>query len=55
MLAVGTGKTRQAAREWPVFTADGSASVHYEADVLVTEKGPWDLTEGMANLPDVIG
>lgn len=55
MLAVGTGKTRQGDREWPVFTADGSTSVHYEADVLITEKGPRDLTEGMAGLPDVIG
>lgn len=55
MIAVGTGKTRQAPNAWPIFTADGSASVHYEADVLITEKGPWDLTEGMANLPDVIG
>jgi methionyl aminopeptidase len=55
MLAVGTGKTKQGDRAWPVFTADGSASVHYEADVLVTEKGPWDLTEGMAGLPEVIG
>lgn len=55
MLAVGTGKTKQSPREWPVFTADGSVSVHYEADVLITEKGPWDLTEGMAGLPDLIG
>lgn len=55
MIAVGTGQTKQRPREWPVFTADGSASVHYEADILVTPEGPWDLTEGMADLPDVVG
>lgn len=55
MLGVGTGRTRQSEREWPVFTADGSASVHYEADVLITESGPRDLTEGMSHLPDTVG
>lgn len=55
MLAIGTGRTSQGDRAWPILTADGSASVHYEADVLITEKGPRDLTEGMTELPDIVG
>lgn len=55
MLALGTGQTKQGARSWPIYTADGSLSVHYEADVLVTDVGPRVLTHGMADLPDVIG
>lgn len=54
MLAIGTGQTRQARGEWPVFTADGSMSVHYEHDVLITEEGPRVLTAGLEELPDVI-
>jgi len=38
-----------------VFTADGSMSVHYEADVLVTEEGPVNLTEGLFKLPEIVG
>jgi len=55
MIAVGTGATKQADGEWPIFTADGSLSVHYEADVLITEDGPENLTEGLFGLPDVVG
>jgi methionyl aminopeptidase len=55
MLAIGTGDTQQHDGEWPVLTADGSMSVHYEHDVLITESGPRVLTEGMDELPDVIG
>lgn len=55
MIGAGTGKKTDADDVWPVFTADGSMSVHYEADVLITESGPRDLTEGMAGLPEVIG
>ncbi len=55
MIAIGTGSTEQAPGEWPIFTADGSLSVHYEADVLITEDGPDNLTEGLFELPDVIG
>ncbi len=40
---------------WPILTADRSVSVHYEADVLVTENGPRDLTVGMSELPDEVG
>jgi len=54
MLATGTGHTRQARREWPIYTADGSMSVHYEHDVLISEDGPIVLTEGLQVLPDVI-
>lgn len=55
MLAMGTSQTRQTPREWPVYTADGSLSVHYEHDVLITESGPRILTEGMERLPDIVG
>lgn len=55
MVNIGSGETRQAKGHWPIYTADGSRSVHYEADVLITEKGPRDLTEGMAGLPEVVG
>jgi methionyl aminopeptidase len=55
MVAVGTGETRQGRNQWPVYTADGSLSVHYEHDVLFTEHGPQILTEGLERLSDVIG
>lgn len=55
MLAVGTGEVNQKPRQWPVFTADGSIAAHYEHDVLVTEKGPRVLTEGLESLPDIVG
>lgn len=55
MIAIGTSRIIQRAREWPVFIADGSLSVHYEHDVLVTENGPRILTDGLQDLPDVVG
>ena len=55
MIAIGTGETLQQRRRWPILTADGSLAVHYEHDVLVTEDGPRVLTEGLEDLPDVIG
>lgn len=54
MIAVSTGQTVQRGRAWPVYTADGSLSVHYEHDVLITASGPRVLTEGLDELPDVI-
>ena len=54
MIAVGTGQTRQGRGEWPIFTADGSMSVHYEHDVLITEDGPRVLTHGLDEVPDVV-
>ena len=55
MIAVGTGASTSKPRQWPVFTADGSLSVHYEHDVLITDDGPRVLTEGLEDLPDVLG
>jgi len=55
MIAVGTHYIKADQKAWPIYTADGSLSVHYEADVLITEDGPRDLTEGMQELPDVVG
>ena len=55
MIAVGTGEIISEGKQWPIYTADGSLSVHYEADVLITDDGPIDLTEGMDRLPDIVG
>ncbi len=55
MLALGTGETVQRGNPWPVYTRDGSLSSHYEHDVLITEKGPRVMTEGMESLPDLVG
>lgn len=55
MLAVSTGGITQQSNKWPIYTDDGSLSVHYEHDVLVTEDGPRVLTEGLEDLPDVVG
>ncbi len=54
MIAIGTNRTVQKSGQWPIFTADGSASVHYEHDVLITEEGPRLLTEGLEDIRDVI-
>lgn len=55
MLAAGTGETASRGNPWPVYTKDGSLSSHYEHDVLITDKGPRVLTEGMDELPDIVG
>ncbi len=54
MIAIGTGRVAQDGNQWPLRTVDGSQSVHYEHDVLVTEDGPVVLTEGLEETPDVI-
>ena len=55
MIGIGTGQTRSEPRSWPVFTADGSLSVHYEHDILIASSGPRVLTEGLDDLPDIVG
>lgn len=55
MIAAGSADVMQHKNAWPVMTADGSMSVHYEHDVLITADGPRVLTEGMEQLPDVVG
>jgi methionyl aminopeptidase len=55
MIAVSTTETRTHGRAWPIHTGDGSLSVHYEADVLVTEDGMRNLTAGLDELPDIVG
>jgi methionyl aminopeptidase len=55
MIAAGTREIRSERNKWPIFTADGSLAVHYEADVLVTSDGPRVLTDGMEQLPDIVG
>ena len=54
MIAVGTSRLAQNPNQWPVFISDGSQSVHYEHDVLITERGPRVLTEGLDEVPDVV-
>ena len=41
--------------QWVVRAADGSLAVHHEANVMITEDGPEDLTAGLDQLPDVVG
>ncbi len=55
MIAMGTHDLKTNGKAWPIYTADGSLAVHYEADVLITDDGPRDLTEGMQDLPDIVG
>ena len=55
MIGAGTGDIKDHPRAWPIHTADASLAVHYEADVLITDNGPLDLTEGMSELPDIVG
>jgi len=55
MIAVGGSGILTERGKWPIHTDDGSLSVHYEADVLITEDGPRDLTAGMDRLPSVVG
>ena len=55
MLAVGTGEIENTEGTWPIFSVDHSMSVHYEADVYITEDGPLDLTEGLQELPYIVG
>jgi methionine aminopeptidase len=55
MIAVSTTEIRSEGRDWPIYTADGSRSVHHEADILITEDGPLNLTAGLFDLPDVVG
>jgi methionyl aminopeptidase len=54
MIAIGTGAVREHSGQWPILTADGSMSVHYEHDVLITQSGPRVLTAGLEKIPDVI-
>ncbi len=55
MLAIGTNRISQEPGGWPIYTADGSLSAHYEHDVLVTEDGAITLTKELEDLPDVVG
>ncbi len=55
MLSLSPEQTKGNLRAWSSFTADSSLSVRYEADVLMMEYGPRDLTEGMDQLQDVVG
>jgi methionyl aminopeptidase len=55
MVAAGTSQTVNEPRSWPIRTADGSLAVHYEANVMVTAEGCRNLTEGMWELPEVVG
>lgn len=55
MLSISASEVRSNGRKWPLYTSDGSLSVHYEADILITEDGPRNLTAGLFDLPDVVG
>ena len=55
MLSFTSSQVRSEGRKWPLYTGDGSLSVHYEADILITADGPCNLTAGLFELPDVVG
>jgi len=55
MVAATTAETTQDPREWPIRTADGGLSVHYEHDVLINVDGPEILTAGLDDLPMIVG
>lgn len=55
IIAAGTSEVVQRPRQWPIRTADGSLSVHYEHDVLITASGPRVLTAGLEALPMIVG
>jgi methionyl aminopeptidase len=54
MIAASSARTRVRGKSWQIFTEDGSKSVHYEHDVLVTETGPRILTEGLDEIDDLV-
>ncbi|MSR17717.1 MAG: M24 family metallopeptidase [Phycisphaerales bacterium] len=55
MIALSSTETIVRGKEWPIYTADNSTSVHYEADVLITPAGPRNLTQALFELPDIVG
>ena len=55
MLCAGKHHVQSDPGQWPIRSVDGSLTVHYEADVLVTADGPLNLTAGLNDLPDVLG
>lgn len=55
MLALTTTETRSTGRSWPIYSADDSLSVHYEADIRITEERPMNLTAALFELPEIVG
>ena len=55
MLAAGTHSIDHKRGTWPIFSADHSMTVHYEADVLIGEDGPIDMTSELHQLPTFVG
>lgn len=55
MLAAKKADVLSTPNKWPIKTLDGSQSVHYEANILITSNGPENLTKKMFNLPDILG
>ena len=55
MIGEGTDEVVSYGKDWPIFTADDSLSVHYECDILVADDEVRNLTKGMFDLPAVVG
>lgn len=55
MLSVGTNRLANKKNEWPIFTADGSLSVHFEHNLFVGEKETVLLSKSLWDLPEIIG
>jgi methionyl aminopeptidase len=54
MLAIGTHKILSKREAWPILTADGSNSAHFEHDLFIGESETIVLTSGLNNLPEVL-
>jgi methionyl aminopeptidase len=55
MLAVGTHAIDHKRGTWPIYSEDRSMTVHYEADVLISDDGPIDMTSELHQLPTFVG
>ena len=55
MLSLTTSDISTHKKAWPIYSSDGSLSVHYESDILITEEGPRNLTAGLFDLPSIVG
>lgn len=53
MIGYSTGRITQ--KGWPIYTADGSLSSHFEHNLLITEKETVLLSVEMEKLPEIIG
>lgn len=54
MIALGTHKIMGKRDSWPIYTADGSKSAHFEHDLFIGTSETIVLTKGLEDLPEVL-